>query len=219
MLIQCQRSHWQRGHVMTLLLTTQGWCQRSRLPRGHGGQWLWWKSSYLKINWHVSIVDETVCKPVFACSYGAWAVWGLYVESFKQKNNGRKSCDTVPLKGMCHDIFDLFICHASNPSGPRIERFNIFSNSVSISQRYYLYKWIEIPQWHRGFRLRGGEWLRVVWLSGVFLSAELRRKHTVYCITINLAYWKGTARWAHPPGVNISAKLKTNSKAFKPFNQ
>ena len=35
--------------------------------------------------------NEKVCETIFACSHG------FQVESFKQKNNGRKSRDIVPL--------------------------------------------------------------------------------------------------------------------------
>ena len=71
-----------------------------------------WKPPYLKKNLLVHIVvdytdtlfsnfaikylheNKKVRETVFACSYG----YGAQVESFKQKNNGRKSCDTVPDK-------------------------------------------------------------------------------------------------------------------------
>ena len=44
--------------------------------------------------------NENFRETVFACSYGA------QVESFKPKN-GRKSSDTVPLKGQAHEIWLL----------------------------------------------------------------------------------------------------------------
>jgi hypothetical protein len=36
----------------------------------------------------------------------------------KKKTEGRKSHDTVPLKGQCHEIFDLRFFHQTIPLGP-----------------------------------------------------------------------------------------------------
>ena len=40
-------------------------------------------------------------------------------------NKGNKSRDMVPLKGVCHEIFNLYF-HDSTPSGPLINRLKYF---------------------------------------------------------------------------------------------
>ena len=72
-------------------LTTRTRCRRSRWPHGQ---------DYLGVITNLKknvCVHAVVVRPFFACSYG------VQVESFKQKNNGRKSCDAIPL------ILHLFI--------------------------------------------------------------------------------------------------------------
>ena len=68
---------WIAGHALQDTL-----CRTDRKTRitGQGSQ----DREYLREN-------EKVRETVFACSYGA------QVESFKQKKNGQKSRDTVPL--------------------------------------------------------------------------------------------------------------------------
>ena len=72
-----------------------------------------WKSPYLKKKIGIRVVvdfmdtrfsnfaikylreNKKFRKTIFSCSYGA------HVESLKTKQNGRKSCDTAPLKEYC----------------------------------------------------------------------------------------------------------------------
>ena len=70
---------------------------------------------------------KSFTKVFFHCSYEA------QVEFFD--NKVRKS----PLRGVCHEIFDLQFFHYLNPFGPD-KQANVFLNLVSISSRYLITK-------------------------------------------------------------------------------
>ena len=60
----------------------------------------------------------------------------------------------MPLKGVCHEIFDLHFFHDWNPSRPIIKQDKIFSNSVSILPRW-IKKWTPRCASHHRVRLCG----------------------------------------------------------------
>ena len=64
-----------------------------------------------------------------------FAIWKNIVESFRPVHNwlrhciakrGRRSLDTLPLKRVCHEIFDPYFFPDSNPSRPMINRLKYF---------------------------------------------------------------------------------------------
>ena len=77
-------------------------CPRSQGLRGH---------SLFELFDRISSRKWKVRETVFACSCGT------HVESFKQKNNGRKSRDTVPLASFFYTLY-LIVGFRSGQNGP-----------------------------------------------------------------------------------------------------
>ena len=77
-------------------------CPRSQGLRGH---------SLLELFDRITSRKWKVRETVFACSRGT------HVESFKQKNNGRKSRDTVPLASFFYTLY-LIVGFRSGQNGP-----------------------------------------------------------------------------------------------------
>ena len=76
-------------------------------------------------------------------TFPVWCTPGSFLKiwiSRRNQNRIWKSCDTLPLKGVCHEIFYLHFCSWFEPIWAPDKQAKVFSNSVSISQKYSITK-------------------------------------------------------------------------------
>ena len=94
---------------------------------------------------------QKVCLYIFF-EYRGQLIWKYNLNERGEERLKKKEIfrNTLTVKGVCHEIFDLRFFHDSTPSWPPDKQATVFSNSVSISLRYLIIKLSPHCVAHRG---------------------------------------------------------------------